>query len=160
MLEVEADVAGDKEVQPTITVVVAECATSRPAVVSDVRGLGDVGEPTAAIVAIQAVLPEVRDEQILESVVVEVADTDTLAPSLVRHPALDRTVGEGAIPVVPEERRGRRRVAALEAIDGRAIDQIDIDESVVIEIPERHARARCFDDVVLLRRSRDVFEAG
>ena len=157
VLDVERDVAGDVEIQPAVAVVVAKGAARRPAVDRNARADGHVGESAIAQVSEQPVGTEVGDVEIGGAVVVDVADADALAPSLVGHARRGGHVAERAVAVVAEERRARRAGGAR--LQRRAVDQIDVEQAVAVEVPQRHARARGLDDVVLLGAAGHVPEA-
>ncbi len=159
MVEVERDVAGDVEVEPAVAVVVAERAARGPAVDGDARARRDIGE-AAALVAVQPVHSEVRDVQILIAVVVEVARAHALSPALVGDAGLGGDVAEPAATEVAIERCRRCRGVLPDAVQRRAVDQVDVLQAVAVVVDRRDAGARDFDDVVLLRAARDVVEAG
>ena len=112
MIEVEAHVPGDEQIEPAVAVEVAERATGRPAVHRDVRRGRDIRERPSMVVVVQAVLAEVGHVKILEAIVVDVSDADALAPALVRDAAFRGDVGEGAVPFVAKQGCGRSRIAA------------------------------------------------
>jgi hypothetical protein len=67
----------------TVTVVVHERTPGAPAgfLSSNAGFFADIGEGAVAVVVVKDVLAEVGDEEIVESIVVVITDTDTLAPS-------------------------------------------------------------------------------
>ena len=75
------------------------------------RPCGDIGERAVAIVAIQNVLAPVGDEQIVESVVVVVANSDARRPAGAEQAGLLRHVGERAVAVVLVQAVGRAPAA-------------------------------------------------
>jgi DNA-binding response OmpR family regulator len=80
MVRIHIRVAGDEQIEPAVAVVIAKARARRPAAVAgDAHLLGDVGERAIAVVAIQPVLAEVRDEEIDAAVVVEIARGDAEA---------------------------------------------------------------------------------
>ena len=64
------------------------------------RLLRDIGERAVAVVAIEDVLALIGDEQILEAVVVVVADANADAQPTSVRPALCGDVGESAVAIV------------------------------------------------------------
>ena len=160
LIDVETDVTGNEQVEPSIAVEIAERTTGRPVVDRDLCCVRDVAERPSPIVVVEAVLAKVRDVHVLEAVVVDVADAHALPPALVRDAARNSDVLESPVAFVAEERGGRSGIAASQTIEGRAVDEVEIDVAVVVEIPERDAGPRPFDDVVLLGTSGDVLEAG
>ena len=83
MLEGEVYVIGDEEVQVAIPIVIKETATGSPPrlIVPQPGCLGHIGKRSIPIVAIEAVLSEVGAEDVLESVVVVVADAYPGSPA-------------------------------------------------------------------------------
>src|ERR1700757_2996924 len=83
VLEGEAHVVGDEQVEVAVAVVIHKAATRAPAglVVPQPGRLGHIGEGAVTIVAEEAILAVVRAEDIFESVVVVVADTHSGSPS-------------------------------------------------------------------------------
>ena len=57
----------------------------RVSVPGDARLFADIGEGAVAVVVVQDVLAEVGDEQIVEAIVVVIADADTLPPAGMRR---------------------------------------------------------------------------
>ena len=82
VLEREPDVVRDEQIEVAVAVVVEEAAAGAPARlrVPEPRRLRHVGEGPVAVVAIEPVLAEERAEEILEAVVVVVADADAGRP--------------------------------------------------------------------------------
>jgi hypothetical protein len=158
-VQLQRDIASDVEVEPSVAVVVAERAAGGPAVDGDARVRRDIGE-AAALVAIQPVDSEVGDVQILIAVVVEVARAHALSPALVGDAGLGGDVTETAATDVAIERCRGCRGVLTDAVQRRAVDQVDVLQPVAVVVERRHAGARDFDDVVLLRAARDVVEAG
>ena len=80
---IEVHVAGDEQIQVPVTVVVEEAAARAPDArrPGDARFLGHVRERAVAVVAVEDVPSPVGDEEIVEAVVVEVADAAAPGPS-------------------------------------------------------------------------------
>src|SRR5580658_5314855 len=72
--------------------------------------LGHIGKRSIPVIAIQPVLPEVGTEDVLESVVVVIADADTRRPSHRLQPSLLRDIRKSTVAIVLVEavRRFRR----------------------------------------------------
>ena len=62
--------------------------------------------------------------------------------------------------VVVEQRGVRRLFFAVERVEGRAVDQVDIEPAVVVVVDQAHARAVGLDDEVLFRHAHLVDPAG
>src|SRR4029079_19416148 len=104
---IEVDVVGRKKVEPAIAVVVEKRAPCSPAnlVARHSRGARDVLESAVSLVAIEAILPPIRDEEIIPAVVVIVADACGLPPATganarTRRDVLERAVAAIAIEVI------------------------------------------------------------
>ena len=91
-LEVHVDVVGDEEIELAVAIVVNEGAAGAPArfLAGDARLFADVGEGAVAVVVVENVLAVVGDEQVVEAVVVVVADADALSPAAVANARLSR----------------------------------------------------------------------
>ena len=62
-----------------------------------------VGKGAVTVVVVEDVLAEIGDEQIVETVVVVVADADALSPAGMNEAGFGGDIGEGAIAIVLEE---------------------------------------------------------
>src|SRR5882762_5486988 len=119
MLEGEAHVVRNKQVEVPITVVVKETASRSPAwrlvprvvprVVPKTGAPGTVGKRSIPVVAIETVLPEVSAEDILESVVVGIPDANPGSPPGRLQASLLRDIREGSVAVVLVEAIGGAR---------------------------------------------------
>ena len=101
-----------------IAVVVDEAATRAPSmrVVAQPGRLRHVSESAVAIVAVKQVLPPSGNEEVLEAVVVVVADADAAAPAVVHQPGLLCDIGKAAVAVVVIEAVGGVRRARAEGV--------------------------------------------
>ncbi len=148
VLEREAHVVGDEQVQVAIPVVVQEAASGSPARlgVQEPRRLRHVREGSVAVVPVEGVLPEAGAEEIFEAVVVVVPDADSGSPTHGTQAGLFRDIGERPVTIVLVEAVGRARRSAVEA---GAREQEDIHPAVVVVVDERTAAARRLQDVLL-----------
>ena len=108
----------------------------------------DVGKGAVAIVVIENVLAVVGDVEILESVVIVVAHTDTLAPSSVGQTGFGGDVGERAIVVVVIE-VARRGLGRRQLFQCCAVDDKYVRPAVIVIIEHGDAGPRGLDDVFL-----------
>ena len=147
-LERGVQVGRNEQVQASVAVVVDPGAAGAvPHIALAKTGfLRDVGEGAVAVVAIQHVLSIVGDEQIVEAVVVEVADGDRRRPAGLRQASLVRDIRERAVAVVLVEPVRRPRWRPLEA---GAVEDEEILPAVVVVIDECGAAADDLDDVAL-----------
>ena len=99
VVETDALIAADEEVEVTVAVVVGETAAGRPATAGDTDFFGDVGEgrswPLTAEVAVEMVALDAGDVEILKSVAVVVRDTDADPPAGIGDAGLFGDVDEG-----------------------------------------------------------------
>ena len=102
VLEREAHVIGNEQIKVPIPVVVKETASRSPAwlIVPKAGTVGHVGKSSIAVVAIETVLPEVGTKNILESVVVVIADANAGRPARCLQASLLRDIGEGSVVIV------------------------------------------------------------
>jgi hypothetical protein len=112
------------------------------------------------VVVIEAILAEVADIDVRPSVVVVVGDGGADSPTVISNAGLRGHVGEGAIVIVVKERSvGRSRLAG-HGVVACAVDEIDVEPSVVVVIDKADARTNCLDDEVFLAGSQLVGPYG
>jgi hypothetical protein len=150
-LDIEVDVVGDEEVEVAVTVVVKEGAAGVPASFGlEKAGLtGDIGEGAIAVVAVEDVLAVVGDKEVVEAVVVVVADAAALTPSAATQAGLEGDIGEGAIAIIFEE-AGDGFLAFGEALETCAVDEEDVEPVVVIVVVEGDTAAGGFEEILVL----------
>src|SRR5439155_8595542 len=104
-LQVEIDVVGDEEIEAAVAIVVDESAAGVPALAGagDAGFFADVGKGAVAVVVVEDVFPEVRDEEIVEAVVIVIADADALSPAGMKQASFGGDVGESAVAIVFEK---------------------------------------------------------
>src|SRR5262249_22677600 len=119
------------------------------AVAGDPRFFTDIGESAVAVVVIENIFAKIADEQIIEAVVVVVADADALSPAGVCNTSLECHVGKGAVAIVLEEMRDRF-LANRKTFEPRTINEKNIEPAVVVVIVERNTAARGFEQIFVL----------
>ena len=97
------------------------------------------------------VLAEAGHVEVVEAVVVVVADGSAHAPAHVADARLVRHVGERAVSVVVVE-GALRFPAGLHHVNGQGVDEVDVEEAVVVVIKEGHAAAHGLDDIFFFGR--------
>ncbi len=107
---------------------------------------GHVGKRAIAVVVVQAVLPQVRDEEVIEAIVVVVADAHAVCPAGRLQPGLLGDIGEGAVAIVLVQPVRRLRRIAVQSC---ARQQKDIHPAIVVVIDECAAAAVGFENVLL-----------
>src|SRR5258708_4955876 len=117
VFEGEAHIVRYEQIEVPIAVVVEETASRTPSrlLVPKTGGLGHVGKRSISVVAIETILPKIRAEDVLESVIVVVADTDSGGPSHRLQPGLFRHIGKSTVAVVLEKAIGCARRISVQA---------------------------------------------
>src|SRR5450755_1413083 len=121
VLQIEADVVRDEQIEMAVSIIVQECAPGTPTrrtIFPKAGLLGHLGERAIAIVAVEAVLSEVGDEDIVETVVVIVGDANGVRPANGPQAGFIGHVGERAVTVVLIEPVGSFGRVSLEAGTG------------------------------------------
>src|SRR6266851_5470037 len=157
-------IVGDVNVRPAVVVEIGgEHAEAEGAVgLQDAGFFADVGEGAVAVVVVENVFSAVGDEEIVETVVIVVADADTLSPAEMQQAGFGGDVGERAIAIVLEEMICGF-LACGETFEAPAVDEKNIQPAVVVVIVERDAAAGGFEKIlVLVLAAEDGFgvEAG
>ncbi len=133
---IEFDVAGNKQVEEAIVVVIAPGCARRPSAQRDSSLFSDVGESTVMIVVVEPVLAEIGNVDIGPAIVIVIADHNAKAPTLIGHSGLISHVGESAIVIVVEQHRPRGSFFALECGKGGAIQKINVEPSIVVVVEQ------------------------
>ncbi len=96
-----------------VAIVIHERAACVPAfAVSGNAGFfADVGEGAIAVVVVEDIFSEVGDEEIVETVVVVVADANALPPAGMNQAGFRGDVGESAVAIIFEEMRSWYRLS-------------------------------------------------
>src|SRR6185503_5461567 len=131
-------------------VVVDEGAAGSPALprAGEPRLLGHVLEAAVAAVAVETVLPPVRDVEVDVAVVVVVARARALPPAALDEADLVRDVDEAAVAAIPVEVTRRLR-AARESLERRAVDEEDVLPADAVVVEQRDAAARRLQQVLV-----------
>ncbi len=147
VFERKTDVVGNKQIEMAVAIVIHERATSaKPRLVTQkTSGFGDVGESAVAVVAVKRVLAEVGAKNVLEAIVVEVADADSASPADRMQTGFFGDVGECTVAVIFVEAIGGALGSAAEASAG---ENEQIHPAVIIVIDESAAASGGFDDVL------------
>src|SRR4029077_9899939 len=99
---------------------------------------GDIGKRAVAVVVVEDVLAEVGDEEIVEAVVVVIADADGLPPAGMNEARLSGDVGESTVAIIFVQAIGGL-LAGRKAFQTRAIHQENIEPAIVVVIVEGDA---------------------
>ena len=138
-LQLHVDVVGHEEVEAAVPVVVEQRAAGAPAPGrGESRARRHVLEGAVALVAKQPALAPVRDVEVVEAVVVVVADAGALAPPVLHEPGLGRDVLEGGIAAVAVQ-VGGRLLPLGKPLERGAVGEEHVEPPVVVDVDERHA---------------------
>ena len=80
---IEVDVVADEKIEIAVEVEVGERGAGSPTVIVNARSRGDVLEGSVALVAQQDIGAEARDKDVVETVGVDIADSNAEAPTVV-----------------------------------------------------------------------------
>src|SRR5262249_37426518 len=105
--------------------------------------LRDIRESSVAIVPIEDVLPPVRDEKIVETIIIKIPYGDRRCPACPMESRLLGHVGESAVAVVPVETIG----GALRAFNRGAAQDKDVEPTVVVVVQEGSPAAYRFENI-------------
>jgi len=138
--EIHVDVIGDEEIEFAVAIVVNEGATAVPAVAvcCDAGFFGDFGEGAVAVIVIETILAEVADEEIVEAVVVVIAEAAALSPARVGDAGSECDVSERAVAIIFEKARDGL-LPLGKTFEARAVDEKDVEPAVVVVIVESDA---------------------
>ena len=129
------DVVGDEEVEVSVAIDVDERAARAPQRRAGPAGVGHLGEPAAAGIAIEGVRADVGDVQVDQAVVVDVAGARPHPVAAVSDVRGGRHVLERA--VAPVSIQPVARAPGHRGIGERAaVDEKHIEPAVVVEIEE------------------------
>src|SRR4029077_1490731 len=123
---------------------------------------GDIGKRAVAVVVVEDVLAEVGDEEIVEAVVVVIADADGLPPAGMNEARLSGAGGERTVAIIFVQAIGGL-LAGGKAFQTRAIHQKNIEPAIVVVIVEGDAAAGGLQQIfvfVLAAKNHFGVEAG
>jgi hypothetical protein len=112
------------------------------------------------VVVIEPVLAIVAYENVGPAIVVVVRNGHAKTPAVVGHPGLRRHIGKRAVVIVVEQGGVRRRLLAVQRIERRTVEQVDIQPAIVVVVDQPHARAVGVDDQSLVRCAHRMVPAG
>jgi hypothetical protein len=101
------------------------------------------------VVAIQTIAAEVGNVEVFPAVVIEISNADALPPSLICNARHVGNIREAAPVIIAIEHGAWRPRFVLQDIERRAVDQIDIQPPVIVEVEKRATGAGGLDQVIL-----------
>src|SRR5262249_7301026 len=125
-LQIEVDVVGDKQVQVAVAVIIEKGAACAPLGVLGTQASlrGYVGGRPVAIVVVERVAAPVGDEEIIETVVIVIADAHGLAPSGSRQAGLVGNIAKRSVAVVAQQ--PVRWLPSLSRFERSSVDQENV----------------------------------
>ena len=105
------------------------------------------------IVVVEAVLAQICHIQIGPAIVVVIANGNADAPAIVGHARLRRDVRKCAVVIVMKERCVRRLGFSVHGVIGHAIDEIDIEPSIVVVVEQCYSTAEGLHDILFGARA-------
>src|SRR5229473_2372588 len=150
-LQVEIDVVGDEKIEVAVAIVVHESAAGVPAlaVSGDAGFFADVCEGAVTVVVVENVFSEVGNEEIVEAVVVVIADANGLPPAGMEQAGFSGDVRESSVAIVFEEMRSGF-LSGRETFEAPAVDKKNVQPAVVVVIVESDAAAGGFEKILVL----------
>src|SRR6185503_13307515 len=151
MCRIELHVSGDKQIGPAIAIVVSPGRPGRPSAQCNSGFLGNVGEGSIVIIVVKAILPKIRNVDVGPSVVVIISDGNAESPALIGYPGVIGHVAKRPIMIVVEQRGARCWRLTVQSGEGRAVDKVNIQPTIVVIIQEPYAGADGLENGFLLR---------
>ena len=163
MRKIETNISGDKQVETTVAVVIAERG---PGMIAHYVGISavqahagsrrDIGERAVVVVVVQPICAKIRHIQIRPAIVVVVSDSNPEPPAVIGDARFGRNVGKRPIVIVVEQRRMRWCGLAGLRVERGSVDKINVEPAIVVVVQQSDTGALRFDDDVFLRASRHV----
>ena len=142
------DVIRDEKIEPAVVVVIEPSGRNRPPG-SELRiharkagTRGHIGETAVAEISVESVALHAGDENIGESVVVEVAGGHRYRISFACESRLRRDVGERHVAVVSKQPVEEFRARFAERGNGRAVGEEDVRAAIVVVVEHGNAAER------------------
>src|SRR6185437_5241832 len=154
MGKVIRNVAGHKEIEKSVAVVVSKGRPGRPAAKRDSGSRGNVGERAVMVIAVQSVSSgHIRDVEIRPAIVVEISNGHSNTPSIVRDPRLSGDVGKRAVVIVTKQRGMGNLPFAIHGVIRHAVHEVDIHPAIIVVFFKGETSPERIYDVLLLRTS-------
>ena len=102
MDEVDVEIIGDEEVEEAVAIALDEGAAGGvvDAGLEESGFLRDIDEGAVAVVVVETILAIAGDEDVVEAIVVVVADADAHGPDSVAEASFFGDVGKGAVAII------------------------------------------------------------
>src|SRR5690242_19391237 len=117
-----------------IAIVVDKAAASVPSRMAFFRQAGfrgDIGESAIAVIVVEHDFAPVGDHQVVETIIVVVADAASLTPAGAKQSGFGGHVREGAVAIVVEEEVAGL-VRGIDSLEASAIHQENVEPAVVV----------------------------
>ena len=141
---------GHKQIKPAIPIEIDKRTSRTPSRrrSCDLSLSSYLSKRSISVVMEQQILSPVRDEEIIEAIVIKVSDTHTLAPSASRQAGLFGDVRKGSIPIVVKQLVAWRR-AWSKSLYPRAVHKEQVQPAISVVVEERDPGAGRLQDVLL-----------
>ena len=140
MIDVKVNVAGNKQIEIAVVVIVKKGSASGPARCADTGSLRNVRECPVAVILQQVILAQTGHEQIIKTIVVVVAGRDSHSPANVGEAGLVSDILERAVTGVSIESTARL-ASGLHQINCQGIDEEQILVAIIVVIEHRDTAA-------------------
>src|SRR5580700_7404110 len=158
MVHIKLYIPGNKQIQQAIVIVIAPSRSGGPASNRHPCLFRDISEGPIVIVVIKPVLSVVGNVDIGPTVVVIVGHGHAESPAFIGDAGLVGYVGKCSIVIIVKEHSARCSSLAFQRSNGRTVEQVDVEPTVVIVIKKSHSRARSLEDRSLFWCAGDVSE--
>src|SRR5690349_16625096 len=139
-LQGRTEIVRDEKIQVPVAVVIDPTASGAVTdnTLRETCAFGYVGKSSVPVVVIEHVVPVVGDEQVVETVIVVIADSNGGRPTGTVQSGFRGDIGKTAIPVVLVKTVGGSRRIALQP---RAAEHEQIHPAIVVVVDKRDAGA-------------------
>jgi len=116
------------------------------------RFCGYITESAVTVIVIKGILPVITDEEIFESIIVVITNTNPLSPTGARETCSDRDIGKRAVAIVLKQMAGWlfRFGKSFEML---AIHEEDVEPSIVVVVVKCDSAAGCLEKIFVLLHS-------
>ena len=158
MFGIKFHIAGNKQIEQPVMIEVSPGRASGPATESDASFFGHIGERAVMMVVIKTVSAEIGDVDVRPPVVIVITYGYAEAPAFIGYACMIGGVGECAIVIIVKQHRsGRGFLSFLRGKRG-AVEQVDVEPSVIVVIQQSDARTGSFKKGGLLWTSGAVMK--
>ena len=152
VVEVKINVAGDRQVDEAIVIIIGKSGARGPTAASrQARFLGHIGESSVAVVTVQNIWPQAGNEQIGPSIVVVIGDGPSHGETGRANSRFFGHVCKRSVVIVVIQRAARHN-PLQRLTDGGRIGEVEVGPAIAVVINHDHATCHRFHDVLFLGR--------